>query len=229
MARATLLAHAASFWLSALAIRMPLSPQTWTLTRFVRCVISGSFTVTGVPICMQPWFNRERHSGKAQAMKTLIQNGTIVTAGESYKGDVLIDGETIAAVGRNLPRDGAEVIDAGGKHLLPGGIDVHVHLALPFGGTVSSDDFFTGHRAAAFGGTTTAIDFAMQAVGGTLNEALDTWHAKSDDKACIDYGYHAGITDLNDRVMQEISDLPRHGVASIKLFMAYKGVFQVDD
>lgn len=162
-------------------------------------------------------------------MKTLIQNGTIVTAGETFEGDILIDGEIIAAIGRDLPRDGAEVIDARGKHVLPGGIDVHVHLALPFGGTVSSDDFYTGHRAAAFGGTTTAIDFAMQAVGGTLSQALDTWHAKSDDKACIDFGYHAGITDLTDHVMEEIAELPRHGVASIKLFMAYKGVFQVDD
>lgn len=162
-------------------------------------------------------------------MKTLIQNGTIVTAAETFQGDVLIEGEGISAVGRNLDPTDATVVDAAGMHVLPGGIDVHTHLDLPFGGTVSSDDFFTGHRAAAFGGTTTTLDFAMQRVGGTLHEALDTWHAKARDKACIDYGFHAGVTDLNETAREEIADLPGLGVATVKMFMAYKGVFQVDD
>ncbi|MBV9282877.1 MAG: dihydropyrimidinase, partial [Chloroflexi bacterium] len=128
-------------------------------------------------------------------MKTLIQNGTIVTVGETFQADVLIDGETIAAVGRNLAAGDATVLDAAGKHLLPGGIDVHTHLDLPFGGTVSSDDYYTGHVAAAFGGTTTTLDFAMQPRGGSLKDGLAIWHAKARDKACIDYGFHAGITD----------------------------------
>lgn len=162
-------------------------------------------------------------------MKTLIQNGIIVTAGETFSADILIDGETIAAVGHNLPTDGATVVDVAGKYVLPGGIDVHTHLELPFGGTVSSDDFYTGHVAAAFGGTTSHIDFAMQSIGGTLKGALETWHAKARDKACIDYAFHIGITDLNDSVMEEIAEMPGLGVTSAKMFMAYKGVYQVDD
>jgi dihydropyrimidinase len=162
-------------------------------------------------------------------MKTLIQNGSIVTAGETFQADVLIDGETIAAVGRNLDRSDATVLDAAGKHVLPGGIDVHTHLDLPFGGTVSSDDFKSGHIAAAFGGTTTTLDFAMQPKGGTLKDGLDIWHEKARGKACVDYGFHAGITDPTDAALDEISELPSHGVTTTKMFMAYKGVFQVDD
>lgn len=162
-------------------------------------------------------------------MKTLFINGTIVTAGDTYQADVLVDGERIAAIGRDLPRDGATVVDARGKHLLPGGIDVHTHLEMPFGGTVSADDFYTGHVAAAFGGTTSHIDFAIQSKGGTLRQALDAWHARANGKASIDYGFHVVITDLSPEVLREIPQLPGWGVTSIKLLMAYKGVLQVDD
>ena len=162
-------------------------------------------------------------------MTTLIKNGTIVTAGDTFQADVLIDGEKITMLGQDLPGAGHEVIDAEGLLLLPGGIDVHTHLELPFGGTVSSDDFFTGHKAAAFGGTTSHIDFVIQPVGGSLKEGVDAWHAKSKDKAAIDYGFHMAITDLRDEVMAEIPSLLEEGITSLKLFMAYKGLFQVDD
>jgi len=162
-------------------------------------------------------------------MTTLIKNGTIVTAGDTFQADVLIDGEKITMLGQDLPDAGHEVIDAEGLLLLPGGIDVHTHLELPFGGTVSSDDFFTGHKAAAFGGTTSHIDFVIQPVGGSLKEGVDAWHAKSKDKAAIDYGFHMAITDLRDEVMAEIPSLLEEGITSLKLFMAYKGLFQVDD
>ncbi|MCP4418681.1 MAG: dihydropyrimidinase [Chloroflexi bacterium] len=162
-------------------------------------------------------------------MATIIKNGTIITASDTVQADILIEGEQIALIGRDLPTDGNDVIDATGKLLLPGGIDVHTHLELPFGGTVSSDDFFTGHRAAAFGGTTTHIDFAIQPMGGSLREGIDEWHKKANDKAAIDYGFHMAITDLRDDVMAEIPQMLEQGVTSLKLFMAYKGLFQVDD
>lgn len=162
-------------------------------------------------------------------MKTLIKNGTIVTAADTVQADVLLDGEQVALIGRNLPAEGAQVIDAGEKLLLPGGIDVHTHLELPFGGTVSSDDFFTGHRAAAFGATTTHIDFVIQPMGGSLKAGIDEWHAKATDKAAIDYGFHMAITDLRDEVMAEIPSVIDEGITSLKLFMAYKGLFQIDD
>lgn len=163
-------------------------------------------------------------------MTTLIKNGTVVTAGDTFKADVLIDGEQVSMMGRNLPTEGhTEVIDAEGLLLLPGGIDVHTHLELPFGGTVSSDDFFTGHRAAAFGGTTSHIDFAIQPIGGTLRQGIGEWHHKAEGKACIDYGFHVAITDLRDDVMAEIPTVIDEGVTSLKLFMAYKGLFQIDD
>jgi len=163
-------------------------------------------------------------------MTTLIKNGTVVTAGDTFKADVLIDDEQIALMGKNLPAEGHdEIIDADGLLLLPGGIDVHTHLELPFGGTVSSDDFFTGHRAAAFGGTTTHIDFAIQPVGGSLRQGIGEWHHKSEGKVAIDYGFHVAITDLRDDVMEEIPKVIDEGVTSLKLFMAYKGLFQVDD
>ncbi len=162
-------------------------------------------------------------------MKTLIKNGTIVTAADTIQADVLIDGEQVALIGCGLREEGATVIDAAGKLLLPGGIDVHTHLELPFGGTVSSDDFFTGQRAAAYGGTTSHIDFVIQPIGGTLKEGIDAWHAKARPKAAIDYGFHVAITDLRDDVMAEIPSVVDEGITSLKLFMAYKGVFQVDD
>jgi len=160
-------------------------------------------------------------------MRTVIKGGTVVTASDTYAADVLIENEQIAAIGRDLSGDAT--IDAGGAYVIPGGIDVHTHLEMPFGGTVSSDDFFTGHRAAAFGGTTMHIDFAIQPKGATLRETFDLWSAKARGKAAIDYGFHIAITDLPDSVMNEIPQCPKWGITSLKLFMAYKGALQVDD
>jgi len=162
-------------------------------------------------------------------MTTLFKHGTIVTASETYPADLLVDGEQIAAIGRDLPATGAAVVDARGRYLLPGGIDVHTHLDMPFGGTTSADDFQTGHVAAAFGGTTAHVDFVIQSKGASLRQALDLWQAKAAGKACIDYGFHIAITDLTPAVLAEIPRLPDWGVTSVKLFMAYKGVLQVDD
>ncbi|NJN84469.1 MAG: dihydropyrimidinase, partial [Caldilineaceae bacterium] len=153
----------------------------------------------------------------------------MVTAGDTYQADLLIEDGVIALIGRELPPGDVQVIDAAGKLLLPGGIDVHTHLELPFGGTLSSDDFFTGHRAAAFGATTSHIDFVIQPKGGSLAEGVETWRAKAAGKAAIDYGFHMAITDLRDEVMAEIPSLIDEGITSLKLFMAYKGVLQVDD
>lgn len=160
-------------------------------------------------------------------MSTVIKGGTIVSASDSFSADVLIEGETIVAIGQNLSGD--NTIDATGKYVIPGGIDVHTHLDMPFGGTVSSDDFFTGHRAAAFGGTTMHIDFSIQPKGSSLKETLDIWHAKANGKAAIDYGFHIAITDLTEKIMAEIPSCIDYGVPSLKLFMAYKGALQVDD
>src|SRR5829696_2205498 len=123
-------------------------------------------------------------------MKTLIKNGRIVTAVDDYVGDILIEDETISVIGRSLDMEADRVIDASGKLVIPGGIDPHTHMELPFGGTQSSDDFFTGTRAAAFGGTTTIIDFAVQYHGESLTQAVDNWHRKAEGKPAIDYGFH---------------------------------------
>ncbi len=160
-------------------------------------------------------------------MRTLISGGTVVTASDTFPADVLIEDEKIAAVGTGLSGD--RTIDAGGMLVIPGGIDVHTHLEMPFGGTVSSDDFFTGHQAAAFGGTTTHIDFAIQPKGATLRETFEVWQQKAAGKAAIDYGFHLAITDLPDRIMAEIPECAEWGVTSLKLFMAYKGALMVDD
>lgn len=162
-------------------------------------------------------------------MATLIQNGTVVNATESILADVLMDGGKIVQVGVNLPAQGAQVVDAAGKYVLPGGIDVHTHLELAFGGTYSSDDFYTGHKAAAFGGTTTHLDFAIQSKGESLHQTIERWNQKARDKAVVDYGYHLGVTDLTPEVMEEIPTLIGEGITTLKLFMAYKGLFQVDD
>ena len=161
---------------------------------------------------------------------TIIANGRVVTATDTYAGDVAISGGKIVAIGQNLPRENASrVIDAAGKYVLPGGIDVHTHLDMPFGGTTSSDDFETGTRAAAFGGTTTLIDFAIQYKGQTLRTAYDTWMQKASGKAVCDYAFHCIITDLADAQLEEMNALVREGVTSFKLFMAYPGVFMLDD
>ncbi|MFN0108570.1 MAG: dihydropyrimidinase [Blastocatellia bacterium] len=165
-------------------------------------------------------------------MKTLIKNGHIITAVDSYIADILIDGETVAMIGKDLSAVVGtldKTIDATGKLVIPGGIDPHTHIDLPFGGTSSSDDFETGTRAAAFGGTTTIIDFAVQYKGQALNEALDVWFAKAQGKAVADYGFHLICTDLPDERLPELKGLIDQGVSSFKLFMAYPGVFLVDD
>src|SRR5881409_3552816 len=162
-------------------------------------------------------------------MKTLIKNGTVVTATDQYKGDVLVEDEKITVIGASLDMHADEVIDATGKYVLPGGIDVHTHLDMPFGGTTSADDFETGTTAAAFGGTTSIVDFAIQYRGQTLHHAMETWANKAEGKAVIDYGFHMIITELNDQVEAEMDALVRQGVTSFKLFMAYPGVFMLDD
>src|SRR4030088_75546 len=161
---------------------------------------------------------------------TIIVNGRVATATDTYTSDVAINEGKISAVGHHLPRDNAgKVIDAACLLLLPGGIDVHTHLDMPFGGTTSSDDFETGTRAAAFGGTTTLIDFAIQAKGTKMREALDTWWKKADGRASIDYGLHMIVTDLGEAGLEDMDSLVAEGVASFKLFMAYPGVLMVDD
>src|SRR5712672_3363107 len=164
------------------------------------------------------------------AFDTLIANGTVVTATDTYAADVAITGGKITAIGQGLPRENTtRVLDAKGKYVLPGGIDVHTHLDMPFGGTTSADDFETGTRAAAFGGTTTLIDFAIQYKGQTLRTAFDTWMQKASGKAVCDYAFHCIITDLADAQLEEMNALVREGVTSFKLFMAYPGVFMLDD
>ena len=162
-------------------------------------------------------------------MRTLITNGTIVTAVDQYEGDVLVEDERIAAIGVRLDIRADKSIDATGKYVLPGGVDVHTHLDMPFGGTTSADDFESGTIAAAFGGTTSIVDFAIQYKGQTLHHAWETWMRKAESKAVIDYGFHMIMTDLNDQTEQEMDALVCQGVTSFKLFMAYRGVFMLDD
>jgi dihydropyrimidinase len=162
-------------------------------------------------------------------MGTLIKNGTVVSAEKTFAADVLIDGATVTEVRAGISPDGHELLDASGMLLLPGGIDAHTHLDMPFGGTTSSDDFETGTRAAAIGGTTTIVDFAIQARGTKMRDALDTWWKKAESKACIDYGLHMIVTDLPEAGLEDMDDMVREGVASFKLFMAYPNVLMVDD
>ena len=159
----------------------------------------------------------------------LIKNGIVVTATDIYEGDVFVDGEKIAVIGSSLKMNADRVIDAKRKYVLPGGIDVHTHLDMPFGGTTSADDFESGTVAAAHGGTTCVVDFAIQYKGQTLHHAWETWMKKADGKAAIDYGFHMIITDISDQVEGEMDALVRQGVTSFKLFMAYPGVFMLDD
>ena len=163
-------------------------------------------------------------------MKKIIKNGTIVTATDTYAADVLIEDEKVQAIGQNLNDIYAEVIDASGCYVMPGGIDPHTHMEMPFGGTVTKDDFESGTIAAAHGGTTTIIDFCLSEKGSTLKSALDKWHAKSEGKAVIDYGFHIQIAEANERVFKEMPKvIEEEGVTSFKVFMAYKDVLQADD
>ena len=161
---------------------------------------------------------------------TLIQGGTVVTAQETKETDILIEGERIKEVRAGIPARSAEkVIDAKGMYVIPGGIDAHTHLDMPFGGTTSADDFESGTRAAAFGGTTTVVDFAIQARGTRMRDALDIWWKKAEGRTSIDYGLHMIITDLGATGLEDMDDLVKEGVASFKLFMAYPNVLMVDD
>ncbi|CAB3395374.1 dihydropyrimidinase [Kyrpidia spormannii] len=163
-------------------------------------------------------------------MSTVIRGGTIVTASDIVRADVLIEDGIVTSIAANLPAAGHDVVDATGCYLFPGGIDPHTHLDMPFGGTVTADDFRTGTIAAAFGGTTTVIDFALHAKGQSLHDAVRIWHGKAEGKAAVDYSFHVMIGDLREDVMREIPDVvEREGVSSFKVFMAYKGTFQVDD
>ena len=155
--------------------------------------------------------------------KLLFTGGTVVTAEGSYRADVLVEDEKIIAVGTNLDANGAETVDAAGKLVMPGFIDAHTHMDMPFGGTVTADDWATGTEAAAAGGTTMLIDFSLQEEGGTLAGAVDAWTEKARGKAVIDYGFHVAITDLRDDIKAELPGLAARGVASVKIFMAYKG------
>ncbi|MBI2619862.1 MAG: dihydropyrimidinase [Ignavibacteriales bacterium] len=163
-------------------------------------------------------------------MSTIIKNGRIITSEQDYVADILIEKETITTIGSNLKAQATTMIDATGKYVIPGGIDVHTHMDLPFGGTSSSDDFATGTVAAAHGGTTCIVDFAVQSKGTTMRQALDTWLRKSEGKACVDYGLHMILTELPDGWLSEMDAMVKHeGVTSFKLFTAYPGVFMVDD
>lgn len=163
-------------------------------------------------------------------MKKCIRNGTVVTASDTYQADILIEGEKVVAIGSNLDGKDAEVIDATGYYVFPGGIDPHTHLDMPFGGTVTSDNFYTGTKAAAFGGTTSIIDFCLTNKGEPLHSSISTWHEKARGKAVIDYGFHLMVSDANDQVLEELGAVVRNeGITSLKVFMAYKNVLMADD
>src|SRR5437667_8155485 len=156
--------------------------------------------------------------------ETIVKNGTIVTATDTYSADIGISGEKISAIAAGLSAENAaRVIDASGCYVMPGGIDVHTHLDMPFGGTTSADDFESGTIAAAFGGTTTLIDFAIQYKGQSLRTAFDTWMSKASQKAVCDYSFHCIVTDLGGTQLEEMNALVREGVTSFKPFMAYTG------
>ena len=162
-------------------------------------------------------------------MSVPIRNGRVVTAIDDYRADVFVEDDPVAVIGRDLTVSADRVIDATGRLVLPGGVDPHTHMEMPFGGTESSDTFETGTRAAAFGGTTSIVDFAIQTRGASTIEGLDTWHAKADGNAAIDYAFHMIVTDLPDERVPELRRLADEGVTSCKLFMAYPGVQLADD
>ena len=161
---------------------------------------------------------------------TLVKNGTVITASDRYDADIYIDKGVITHIGQGLSMPADTVVDASGKLVMPGGIDVHTHLDMPFGGTTSADDFESGTIAAAHGGTTTLIDFAIQDFGQGLYPAFEGWMKRAEGKAVIDYGFHMIVRELSDQVSIEMDKMVRdEGVTSFKLFMAYPGVFMVDD
>ncbi|CAL9370913.1 D-hydantoinase [Streptomyces sp. enrichment culture] len=166
--------------------------------------------------------------------RTVIRGGLVVTASDEIHADVLIEDGRIAALAASGTPAAASftaprTLDATGKYVLPGGVDVHTHMEFPFGGTLASDTFETGTRAAAWGGTTTIVDFAVQSVGRSLREGLDAWHAKAEGNCAIDYGFHMIVSDVNEETLKEMDLLVEEGVTSFKQFMAYPGVFYSDD
>ncbi len=160
----------------------------------------------------------------------LIKNGRVITATDNYIADVFIEGETVVAIGKNLSVKADKEIDATGKLIMPGGIDPHVHLAMPFMGTYSSDDYETGTRAALYGGTTMVIDFILQKQGNSLQTALEEWKSRSDNNCVGDYSFHMAVTDYNEATKKEIKHfIEEEGITSFKTFMAYKGALMIDD
>lgn len=163
-------------------------------------------------------------------MSVLIKNGRIITADADYIADIFIEGETITTIGKNLNVKADKVIDASGKLVMPGGIDPHVHLEMPFMGTYSSDTYETGTRAALYGGTTMVIDFILQKQGNSLQSALDEWKGRSDNNCVGDYSFHMAVTDFNEDTKKEIRHfIEDEGITSFKTFMAYKGALMIDD
>jgi dihydropyrimidinase len=163
-------------------------------------------------------------------MSVLIKNGRIITASDDFIGDIYIEGEVIKTIGAGLEIKADQFIDASGMLIFPGGIDPHVHLAMPFMGTFSSDDYETGTRAALFGGTTTVIDFVLQKQGHSLREALEEWRSRAEDNVVGDYSFHMAVTDFNEDTKKEIKDIiEAEGITSFKTFMAYKGALMIDD
>lgn len=161
-------------------------------------------------------------------MSILIKSGTLITAADTFQADMLIEGEMIASIGTDLKAPAAEVVDASGKLILPGGVDPHTHFDLPMFGTVSSDDHYTGHKAAAFGGTTTVLDFVPQDYS-TLAESVHAWRAKADPKAAIDFGFHMNITRLDEAIAEEIPKLLKLGITTVKVFSAYNNRLRLQD
>lgn len=161
-------------------------------------------------------------------MAIVIKNGTLVTANETFQADILVEGEKIVQIGNNIDIENAEIVNADGKLVMPGGVDVHTHFDLPFPPTVSSDDHYTGHWAAAWGGTTTVIDFVPQAKP-TLAESVSVWRAKVDPKAGVDFGFHMNITHYDEKIASEIPNLPEEGISSVKMFTAYNGKLRLQD
>jgi dihydropyrimidinase len=163
-------------------------------------------------------------------MSILIRGGRVITAADDYVGDVFVEDERISLIGESLDVEADRVIDASGKYVLPGGVDPHTHLDMPFGGTVTIDDVESGQTSAAFGGTTCHVDFVIQPQGTSFGDALDDWKSKANGKQVIDMGYHMAVTDLKEGgTLEELASLPEQGVTSYKLFMAYKGALMVDD
>src|SRR5213596_1807070 len=163
-------------------------------------------------------------------MSILIKGGRVITAADDYVADVYIEDERISLIGESVDLPADKVIDASGKYVLPGLVDPHTHLEMPWRGETTVDDFQSGHAAAAFGGTTTHVDFCIQGKGQTFGEALEIWHGKREGKSLIDNGFHIAVTDLREGgSLEELARLPEQGITSYKLFMAYKGALMVDD